>query len=262
MDGRKELCPAFGRVCNSCGKHNHFAAKCRQKASSSKRNSVRTIGEHEEVFPVHDVLTLALDDSQFVTLKLESGNFVRFQIDSGAQCNVVPLKIYTAATNDVQLNDVKLGHTSIIEFGGSQLTVVGEVRIRVWRDDYKCILICKLVDSDKIRPILGRKACVGMKLFKYTDNDALRKPVTQGAQVYAVASAPITKSAVIEKYATVFSDGVGELEGEYRIRLDDTVDPVQHAPRRVPVALRDQVKTTLDGMVRDDIITPVEKPTE
>ena len=214
------------------------------------------------MFPVHDVLTLALDDSQFVTLKLESGNFVRFQIDSGAQCNVVPLKIYTAATNDVQLNDVKLGHTSIIEFGGSQLTVVGEVRIRVWRDDYKCILICKLVDSDKIRPILGRKACVGMKLLKYTDNDALRKPVTQGAHVYAVESAPITKSAVIEKYATVFSDGVGELEGEYRIRLDDTVDPVQHAPRRVPVALRDQVKTTLDGMVRDDIITPVEKPTE
>ena len=60
----------------------------------------------------------------------------------------------------------------------------------------------------------------------------------------------------------MFGDGIGDLEGEYRIRLDDTVDPIQHAPRRVPVALRDRLKATLDDMVQDDIIEAVEKPTE
>ena len=60
----------------------------------------------------------------------------------------------------------------------------------------------------------------------------------------------------------VFGDGIDELEGEYRIRLDDTVDPIQHAPRRIPVALRDRLKTTLDDMVRNDIIEAVEQPTE
>ena len=148
----------------------------------------------------------------------------------------------------------------IIAFGGSRLTVVGEVRVRVWRGDYKCMLICKLVDSDNIRPILGMKACVGMKLIEYTDNDALHKPATRGAQVYAVDSVLISKAAITEKYATVFGDGIGELQSKYRIRLDD--DPIQHAPRRVPVALRDRLKATLDGMVRDDIIEAVEKPTE
>ena len=257
----KELCPAFGKSCDLCGKLNHFANKCRQKRSGSTRNSVRAIGEPDEVFPVREGATL-LDDSQCVTLKLDSGNYIRFQIDSGAQCNVLPLKMYKRATKDVQMNDVTKCQSTILAFGGSRLTVVGEVRVRVWRGDYKCILICKLVDSDKIRPILGRKACVGMKLIEYTDNDALHKPATRGAHVYAVEGALISKAAITEKYATVFGDGIGELEGEYRIRLDDTVDPIQHAPRRVPVALRDRLKATLDDMVRDDIIEAVEKPTE
>ena len=124
------------------------------------------------------------------------------------------------------------------------------------------LLICKLVDNDKIRPILGRKACVGMKLIQYKDNGALLKPATRGVQVYAVESGLISKAVIIENYAIMFGDGIGELEGGYRIRLDDTVDPIQQAPRWVPVALRDRLKATLDDMVRDDIIEAVEKPTE
>ena len=71
---------------------------------------------------------------------------------------------------------------------------------------------------------------MGMKLIEYTDNDALHKPATRCAQVYAVEGVLISKAAITEKYATVFGDGIGELEGEYRIRLDDAVDPIQHAP--------------------------------
>ena len=252
----KELCPAFGKSCDLCGKLNHFANKCRQKRSGSTRNSVRAIGEPDEVFPVREGATL-LDDSQCVTLKLDSGNYIRFQIDSGAQCNVLPLEMYKRATKDVQMNDVTKCQSSILAFGGSRLTVVGEVRVRVWRDDYKCILICKLVDSDNIRPILGRKACVGMKLIQYTDNDALHKPATRDAQVYAVEGALISRAAITEKSATVFGDGISELEGEHRIRLDDAIDPIQHAPRRVPEDLRDRLKATLDDMARDHESLPV-----
>ena len=252
----KELCPAFGKSCDLCGKLNHFANKCRQKRSGSTRNSVRAIGEPDEVFPVREGATL-LDDSQCVTLKLDSGNYIRFQIDSGAQCNVLPLEMYKRATKDVQMNDVTKCQSSILAFGGSRLTVVGEVRVRVWRDDYKCILICKLVDSDKIRPILGRKACVGMKLIQYTDNDALHKPATRDAQVYAVEGALISRAAITEKSATVFGDGISELEGEHRIRLDDAFDPIQQAPRQVPEDLRDRLKATLDDMARDRESLPV-----
>ena len=62
----KELCAAFGKTCDSCGKQNH-ARKCRQKRTGSTRNSVRAIGEPDEVFPVREVATL-LDDSHVFAL--------------------------------------------------------------------------------------------------------------------------------------------------------------------------------------------------
>ena len=117
-----------------------------------------------------------LDDSQPVRLKLESGNYLRFQPDTGAQCNVIPVSLNKKATKDYRLERVTLANAQLSAFRGSKLQVVGDVRITVWRDDFKCQLDCKLVDNDTIRALLGRKACVGMKIIKYTDNDQLNKP--------------------------------------------------------------------------------------
>ena len=88
---KRELCPAFGKVCNRCHKPNNFAKKCR---STAGRGSVRTVDENtDKVFPMQSA-TAGLDDSQLVTLKLPSGNFIRFQVDTGAQYNVLPLALY------------------------------------------------------------------------------------------------------------------------------------------------------------------------
>ena len=51
------------------------------------------------------------------------------------------------------------------------------------------------------------------------------------------------------------------LEGIYHIRLDPSIDPVQHAPWRVPVPLSDILKVTLEDLVKQDIIAPVAEPT-
>ena len=164
---------------------------------------------------------------------------LRYSITCGvnqtrAQCNVIPLNLYKKATKDYRLERVTPLNTQLAAYGGSKLSVVGQVRITVWRDDLKCKLDCKLVDSNTIRPLLGRKACVGMKIIKYTDNDELNKPQTGSAPVYSlerttmekVTHVPITREALIEKYPDVFGDGVGKLAGEHHIRLDNTVDPV------------------------------------
>ena len=103
------------------------------------------------------------------------------------------------------------------------------------------------MDQQGIRPLLGRKACLGMKIVAYLDNDQLNKPNTEDGNVYAVgdAESPVTKEQLVKKYPSVFADGVGLLEGEYHIRLDPQAKPVQHALRRVPVALRDRLQETL-----------------
>ena len=43
---------------------------------------------------------------------------------------------------------------------------------------------------------------------------------------------------------------------------DETVKPVQHTPRRVPVALRDEVKEKLLDLEKRGIIKKVTAPTE
>ena len=109
-----------------------------------------------------------VDASQCVILCLDNGNHVRFQEDTGAQCNVMPLDVYKRATQDFKLSHVKLGSQRITAYGGSEIKVTGQVRLRVSRGDFKCRLDCKLVNQRGIRPLLGRKACLGMKMPTWT----------------------------------------------------------------------------------------------
>jgi hypothetical protein len=177
---------------------NHFAALCRGKKielpKKKRAPPVRVVEESDndetkELFVISDIAAVTLDDSQLVTLKLESGNYLRFQPDTGAQCNVIPVHLYKRASKDHALKQVKKVKTTITAYGGSQLAVVGQVVICVWRDQFRCLLDCKLVDSTDIRPILGRKACIGVNIIKYTDNDAINKPQTDGAPVHAMEDA-------------------------------------------------------------------------
>lgn len=264
---KKEQCPAFGKYCRKCKKRNHFAVKCRSK--QKKPGWVRTVDEKEtiqdtdddEVYPLR-LPVHGLDDSQLVTLRLQSGCYIRFQVDTGAQCNVLPLRTYQEATGDVSLRKVSPIQTKVTAYGGGTLPVVGSVKLKVWRGKSKHHVYCKLIDSNKIRPLLGRKACLGMGVVTYLDNDQLHKPDTGDAPVFAVDdTGPVSVEQLKIKHPKVFGPGVGRLEGKYRIVLDKDMPPVQDPPRRVPVPLRDALKDTLDDLVRQDILAPVQQPT-
>ena len=57
-----------------------------------------------------------------------------------------------------------------------------------------------------------------------------------------------------------FSKGVGLLEGKYHIQIDPGIEPVQHAPRQ-PVAIREQLRDTLEELLHQGIVKPVTQPT-
>ena len=76
---------------------------------------------------------------------------------------VTKLKIPLEKVKDIRFERVhhiprKTRNSTILAYGGSQLPVIGQVTPRVWHD---------------IRPILGRKTCIGMNIVQYTDNDAI-----------------------------------------------------------------------------------------
>ena len=52
----------------------------------------------------------------------------------------------------------------------------------------------------------------------------------------------------MKDYKNTFT-GVGKMGNDYNLTLRDGATPVVHAPRRVPFALRDKLKSTLDELV-------------
>ena len=56
-------------------------------------------------------------------------------------------------------------------------------------------------------------------------------------------------------------DRLGLLKGEYDIKVDPTVPPVQHARRKVPIESKAPIKEAIDYMVQQDILEPQIEPT-
>ena len=264
-ESKREACPAWGKQCVKCSKENHFARKC---PHSSTSNKVSLLEEEDElpVFQVFKVSANQSSDSSLVTLKVPSGNFIRFKIDTRARCNVLPVHIYKKVTGDCDLKRVTPAKSSIISYDGGNIPVLGTVKIQVWRGSFTCLLLCRLVESKRCRPILGKSACEGMGDVEMKDSDAIWRPHTSGGQVFSVenvmsSSKPLTKEQIIEMFPDVFDEDLGLLEGGYHIRLNDSTKPVQHAPRRGQVALRNKVKETLEELHSTKVIQPVSKPT-
>ena len=63
---KRELCPAFGKVCNKCHKLNHFAIKCRSKQT---KRAIKAVEEGEEIYQTQ-IAKIGIGDSQVVTLRL------------------------------------------------------------------------------------------------------------------------------------------------------------------------------------------------
>ena len=65
-----------------------------------------------------------------------------------------------------------------------------------------------------------------------------------------------------EEFPQLFT-GLGKLKTEYQIKLNPEVKPVcLYTPRRIPHALLSKVKTEIDSMLQQGIISPVTVPTE
>ena len=66
---------------------------------------------------------------------------------------------------------------------------------------------------------------------------------------------------LLEKYKDVF-EGLGKLDGQYHIVINESIIPVVHPPRRLPIAMLDKVQEKLEEMAADNIIEKVSQPTD
>ena len=56
-------------------------------------------------------------------------------------------------------------------------------------------------------------------------------------------------------------DRIGSLKGEYTIKIDPSITPVQQARHKVPIESREAISAALDSMIAGDILEPQIEPT-
>ena len=172
------------------------------------------------------------------------------QLDTGAIYNVISHR------NLVQLlqnGDPPLlkSNAQLKLFDGTLTQPVGEIMLTAERKGKRLDLKFQVVESSK-KPLLSAKAREQLGLLKVD--------IDPEESINVVKSGSLTRGQILSNSKDVF-EGLGHV-GDTTIITDPSVKPVQHAPRRVPVALRDRVKAKLDGLERKGIVEKVAIPTD
>ena len=268
-------CPAYGTTCNKCKKMNHWEKCCRSEptsqANSTNANSHQS---HRNVhaiesLPQEDVANLffhelkisSLDqhkDTQALlrlTVEGEKRQQILCKLDTGAEGNVIPAETYKTLFPKCPTNSsgeptgLTRSSTVITAYGGNKVPHYGTCRLNVSHREAEEASTFHVVRTSG-PTIIGLPSCRALGLIQLTYDVNILKDGDRDE-----------RTIILEEYTDCFK-GIGCFEGEYDITLDPTVDPVVHAPRRVPVALQEPLKAELERLVLQGIIAPVEKPTD
>ena len=114
-------CPAYGKECYRCNMRNHFSNVCFNKA-------VETLEESDSD---SEIYIESVDNNQSekdwkVNVKI-NGNHVQLKLDTGAQCNVIPLKLY----NEISKKNLKRTSAKLVSYSGHKLDSAGKATLLI-----------------------------------------------------------------------------------------------------------------------------------
>ena len=175
------------------------------------------------------------------------------QLDTGVSCNVIS---YPDLLILLQNGKPKVGQSSVkLEmYDGSIMRPTGEMVLKVKHNDSYCTLKFQVVDSQN-KPLLSAQSCEMLGLLQLNLNVPKDVHVVE-----STPKPPLSKDAILNKFKDVF-EGLGHISNSTFV-TDETVKPVQHTPRCVPVTLWDDVKEKLLDLEKRGIIKKVTAPTE
>ena len=168
----------------------------------------------------------------------KNGHSTCFKLDTGAAVSVISDKEPWLANQQlVKTQQVLKGP------GGILLSVVGEFKATL---EYRNRSLTESVYVLRNQPcsLLSRKACVDLGLIFHVDEVSNKPP------------------DFVREFPRLFT-GLGKLNTEYHITLEPDVRPVRlYTPRKIPHPLLQKVKTEVDSMLQQGVISPVTVPTD
>ena len=253
----RERCPAWGKTCHACGDTNHFIAKCPSKRGGKQKVNAVHEGPEDYIATVDvkdyvgTVSTDRYPKKLHATMVLPGATEVNFQLDCGATVNVLPQSVYATLPRDT--GKLETANSTLVMFNKTELTPLGKQRLSVQNPANQHWYSAEFVVVDgSCTPILGAAAIQHMQLITVNKENILKVAETEHSP---------PSSDIIQQFNDVFT-GEGRLEGKLHMEVDRTVKPVQLPVRRVPVAVKDQLKRELDRLDDMNIITKVTEPTD
>lgn len=143
-------------------------------------------------------------------------------------------------------------HKYIKSYTNERYQILGDKAIPTWQHGHATVLQFNITKDD-LALLLSPKMCWDLGLNMVNASNDTPHPSAPKTALSVCARTAATCTDLLDNLKDVF-EGLGNLPGEYHIVTDDTVPPVVHFPRCVPVALRQQIKNKLDEMVANDII--------
>ena len=270
---KKEECPAWGKTCTKCDGKKHFAPFCTKGGRQRKYKQVQTVEcKHDEEYGEEDddeyLLTVLTEDPEYIdsvkdkeypkkiftTLELK-GKQIKFQLDCGATVNIIPEDVYQSAFHDPNLEQLQKANTTLVMYNKSEITALGKLTAETLnpKNDER-YLIEYLIVSRGLNPLLGARTIQQLHLMNINEANIMSMDTEDRKKV-------LTQSDITDSYADVFA-GEGALEGKLHLEIDESVPPVKLPVRKVPIAVRGQLKEELDRLSAMGIIEPVDVPTD
>lgn len=237
-----KACPAYGQNCNYCQKRNHFATCCLSKKKHARKVHTVELPESDEEFFIGSLHIDTIGIHEWTETIVINNSHVTFQLDTGAQANILPKSTY----DNLNITNNPLSETKVklVTYSGNKIVPVGTTILDCIARDNSHKLKFYIVDA-KVKPILGNTACtqIGSIIRVHTVEPSL------------------SKDSILDEYGDVFND-LGCLPGQHTITIDPTVPPVVHPPRKVPIAIKQQVCDELQRMESMGVIVKQDEPTD
>ena len=241
---KKELCPAWGKSCQTCRGRNHFSSCCPRSARS------HTL-EEEELYSSDDDHLLALNTDKnkavFIRLTMDKKS-VRFQVDSGATANVIS----STLLNQKDLRSLEKTKSTLKTYNNDIIKCLGKIKKTLVNPLSGRSLNTELlvVDDPNATPILGKISSerIGVLSIDYSSFEH-------------VNSLQATEN-LIQSYSDLFNKHVGCLPGEINLSLKHDSTPVNCKASRLPISLRTRVKNELSRLEEIGVISKISTPTE
>ena len=234
-------CPAFGQKCYNCDKYNHYKKMCRSKRHVHQITEESQDSEAESDESLMCVQVVKKNRKLLVSIETKTGtttHTIQYQLDTGASCNIFNYRDYCTQGKPTLMNNCP----SLQLFDGSKVKALGQCEVHLAGTKFKFYVL----KTDNLS-LLSIDTCLELGLL-----------TVKQEWVNLVSSSDT--DGILNNYPEVF-EGLGCLPGEYQIEVEKGAIPIQNHNRKVPQAMRQDLKAKLDSLAEKNVIAKVDYPT-